>query len=1209
MKKTNTATAAALLSAAVLLGSSGIRTFADYPSTVLANGPTAYWRLSETSPAPAADAAVNSGSLGAAATGYYVGTASHPVPGALAAGSDTAASYDATAGSVTAIPYLPAMNPRAAFTVEAWLNPGVQHPAGTLTCALSSGNFASPRSGWLIYQSDTGWNFRMYNENGLATSASITGGPAPSPGTWAHVVAVYDGTTARVYVNGQQAASAPVASYVPGRTGQMFVGGRSDSSFWWNGQADEVAFYDTALSASVIDAHYQNGVSTAPSTPYNQLVASSSPLAYYRLNEGPYTPPTEFPVAKNLGSTGAAGDASYRPGAQTGVPGPSFQGFGANNLATGFNGLASYVGTPTTLNDLAQFTVMGWIKRGAAHSLRGGYFGQNDLLEFGDADNGANIEVWSSAGGQLKIPYPFRDDEWGFLALVGDGTQMTLYANGLPVVSRAATVATYGYSDFPFNIGGGGIFNAAGDYFNGSIDEVAVFDKALTAQQILTTFTSANVPPWITRQPTAPARDIYAGNTVTLSVAAAGNPPLSYQWRKGTTILDGKTGTNLVFASITEADSGSYNVVVSNPYGSVTSADAVLTVKPAEATAPTILYAAGNAQYKGVRVWFSEPLDPVSAQNPANYQLSGGVTISSAKLAAAAGLPGDNIVDLVTSVQTPATTYTLTVNNVKDQVVPANTIAAGTTVQFSSSVLSPGLLMFEVWTGLSTSDNAIANTLLLDPGFPDSPDMVSFTTSMSSRPVYTDDTHEGYGGKMSGLLIPNKTGDYRFFLYSDDSSQLYLSTSSDPAGKVLIAQETDCCDVYQEPGVPNDDGITYPTSEPVRLVAGQQYYIEALWKEGTGGDYCHVAWRDETDGTPANTLQPIPSQFLGTVVDPNVTLTFTTQPTDQIGVPASISIELVSRNFSTGDGGFTVVNTDPPPPGPWVYNGTTWSADGGDSGCGGPYNSQLNSPTNIVSQTGTVLLTFNHRYSFESGLWDAGQVRISVNGGPFTLVPAENFLTNGYAIGNIVGNGIALGLRAFNADSPGYAESSFITSQAVLGGFNAGDRLVVQFLGAWDDCSSQSVPSWEIQSMKLDLLVGAEQSTFTAAATGTRRANPVGITYQWQRNDGSGWVNIQGATATTFKITPNQVDMRATFRVMVSAYGIPGKVAYSDVVKLVLPRPTISIARTGTGLTITYTGTLQSATTINGTYAPVAGAQSPYVVPTPSGSVFFRAVK
>ena len=216
--------------------------------------------------------AVNAGSLGDAAVAYYQGAASHPAPGALNGRTDSAAAFDGTAGTFAFVLYNLALNPPAPFSAEAWLNPSVENPSGTLTCAISSGQFAAPRSGWLIYQSDTGWNLRMYNQNGTATSLSITGGGAPVSGTWHHLVATYDGTNAMLYVNGKSAASGTPTSYVPGASGGFAVGGRADSSFFWNGSADEVAIYSKALTAADVTAHYANATSAAPAATYQSLV-------------------------------------------------------------------------------------------------------------------------------------------------------------------------------------------------------------------------------------------------------------------------------------------------------------------------------------------------------------------------------------------------------------------------------------------------------------------------------------------------------------------------------------------------------------------------------------------------------------------------------------------------------------------------------------------------------------------------------------------------------------------------------------------------------------------------------------------------------------------------------------------------------------------------------------------------------------------------
>jgi hypothetical protein len=53
--------------------------------------------------------------------------------------------------------------------------------------------------------------------------------------------------------------------------------------------------------------------------------------------------------------------------------------------------------------------------------------------------------------------------------------------------------------------------------------------------------------------------------------------------------------------------------------------------------------------------------------------------------------------------------------------------------------------------------------------------------------------------------------------------------------------------------------------------------------------------------------------------------------------------------------------------------------------------------------------------------------------------------------------------------------------------------------------------------------------------------------------------------------------------------------------------PTISFSNSGGHLVITYAGTLVSSVTANGSYAPVAGASSPYTVPTTGSSMFYRA--
>src|SRR5206468_6610682 len=62
------------------------------------------------------------------------------------------------------------------------------------------------------------------------------------------------------------------------------------------------------------------------------------------------------------------------------------------------------------------------------------------------------------------------------------------------------------------------------------------------------------------------------------SVTATGSAPLSYQWRFGGSPISGATSDTLTFPNAAFANAGSYDVIVTNPYASVTSSVATLTI-------------------------------------------------------------------------------------------------------------------------------------------------------------------------------------------------------------------------------------------------------------------------------------------------------------------------------------------------------------------------------------------------------------------------------------------------------------------------------------------------------------------------------------------------------------------------------------------------------------------------------------------------------
>ncbi|MEK8051097.1 DUF3500 domain-containing protein [Ideonella sp. DXS22W] len=130
------------------------------------------------------------------------------------------------------------------------------------------------------------------------------------------------------------------------------------------------------------------------------------------------------------------------------------------------------------------------------------------------------------------------------------------------------------------------------------------------------TSTEATVPT-ISTQPASVS--VVAGASASFSVVASGSGTLSYQWRKGGSAISGATASSYSIAATSSSDAGSYDVVVSNSAGSVTSSAATLTVSSTSGvTAPAITtQPASQSASVGASVTFSVV---ASGSTPLSYQ-------------------------------------------------------------------------------------------------------------------------------------------------------------------------------------------------------------------------------------------------------------------------------------------------------------------------------------------------------------------------------------------------------------------------------------------------------------------------------------------------------------------------------------------------------------------------------------------------------------
>ncbi|MBE0543007.1 MAG: immunoglobulin domain-containing protein [Verrucomicrobia bacterium] len=121
--------------------------------------------------------------------------------------------------------------------------------------------------------------------------------------------------------------------------------------------------------------------------------------------------------------------------------------------------------------------------------------------------------------------------------------------------------------------------------FNGLIDEVALYSRALSASDVQAIYNAGAggkctepAAPVILTQPTNQAAGVSANAAFT--VMASGTFPLTYQWRFNETNLVGLNNATLTLPDIQFSNAGNYSVVITNLYGAATSAVAVLTVLP-----------------------------------------------------------------------------------------------------------------------------------------------------------------------------------------------------------------------------------------------------------------------------------------------------------------------------------------------------------------------------------------------------------------------------------------------------------------------------------------------------------------------------------------------------------------------------------------------------------------------------------------------------
>jgi len=376
------------------------------------------------------------------------------------------------------VPNSAGLNPTASISLEAWIYPRLPLNSVGSPIIKKAGEGLGQQDGYTLEFSGTDGVVFGVNVNGtvwwLATD------PAPVPfSQWSHVAGVYDGTNVSIYVNGllvSRKLGAHPAPIVPSANHLQLGHDPSNPSRYFNGLIDEASIYRTALSSAQIQAIYTAGsAGKCVPQPANCVPPPSGLVGWW-------------PGDGNANDIGGTNNGTLQGGATFTT--------GKVGQAINLNGSSQYLDVPSSasLNPTSSVSLEAWIyPRLPLNSVgspiikkAGEGLGQQDgySLEFSGTDGvvfAVNVDgtVWWLATDPAPVPF----SQWSHVAGVYDGTNVSIYVNGL-LVSRKLGAHPAPIVSSANHLQLGHDPSNPSRYFNGLIDEASIYRTALSSAQI-----------------------------------------------------------------------------------------------------------------------------------------------------------------------------------------------------------------------------------------------------------------------------------------------------------------------------------------------------------------------------------------------------------------------------------------------------------------------------------------------------------------------------------------------------------------------------------------------------------------------------------------------------------------------------------------------------------------------------------------------------
>jgi len=361
------------------------------------------------------------------------------------------------------------------FTISGWINPDNQNARFIAPAANGSDN-------WLSYD-NTNQRLEVFfteiaDVNNRARYSSIGSIPL---NRWTHWAVSINDKDIKIYINGVLDSSYTETINIGGWSSGWFIGQRGTAANWFKGKLDDFRIYNKILSADEVMAVYRQNETSMNTT---QTTKSTNGLVGYWTFNGSDIGTTVRDVTGNGWNgylVGANNSTSTRK--TIGKSGQAFS-FG------GFNTGGINVGSSTALVP-SRFTVSAWVNPNTltyqynyilsnARDCCGTYNG----IEMYFFNNNLYGGIYNSSNYRVSVGTSIATSTWGHAAFTYDGSNMRLYFNGDLVKTQAQTVDPGSQSSFPTYIGSMGNGSGSVYTFNGKLDEVRLYSRALSDSEV-----------------------------------------------------------------------------------------------------------------------------------------------------------------------------------------------------------------------------------------------------------------------------------------------------------------------------------------------------------------------------------------------------------------------------------------------------------------------------------------------------------------------------------------------------------------------------------------------------------------------------------------------------------------------------------------------------------------------------------------------------